>query len=788
MLKNYFVTAIRFLAKNRLFTAINTIGLAVSISCSLIIYLYIKNELTYDEFHQDIERLYIMGEGSREGSETEASYYQTVYPALPAMLEEFPEIETGTRYFDWEGHILLAAEKKFMHQVHYVDSTFLHTLSFPLLEGDPRTALSKKNCIIVSREIALKFFNTTAIIGEIIELENKAQYTVTGVLADIPSNSSVRPEVLMSLMDKENDKEFRDMANWYNTIAQIIVKLKPNANLDQLRQKFPAFVKNHYDASAKERTLKIYPLADLRQSTADNDTYIYGLTSIGIFILLIAIINFMNLSIAGSLKRLRETGLRKLMGSTKNTIVLQFFLEALLLTVAAIFTSIGLVELVLPILNATLDLKLDLTTGLLRDAAWLLAGTALIISLVAGGYPALYLSNYKTVNAVKGVIPSHPGKATLKNSLVVVQFMVSVILIIAVIVTSRQIHFMKNSDVKFNRENVFVVNMDAGFENEKQARLRLKGIVNELRNRADVMSVSLSQNVPGRYWGNYNRFLEADGNEGHSLRKAYVDDQYLSTYGIRLLEGRDFSMDFSDSNAVMLNASAVKAFGWTTAVGKTLKENGSDQEYTVVGVFDDFHYRSLQGNIEPLIHFYFNKVEYVNLLSLRVVPGKSTDVLAHLRGQWSGLDSWLGFNYFFIDEEFNSQYKAIERTLLLIAIFTGVAIVVCCSGIFALSAISAQQRTKEIGIRKVLGASVRGIVGLLSRDYLRLVIVAVLLAAPIGGYGMSRWLNEFAYKIDLEWWIFLLAGSMALLIAFCTTGIQSLRAAMNDPVKSLHND
>ena len=789
MLRNYLITALRFLAKNHLFTAINSIGLAVSIACTMFIYLYIKNELTYDEFHKDIQRLYVLGEGSREGREDEPSYYQTVYPALPAMLEQFPEIETGSRYFDWEGRILLAGDKKFMHQVHYVDSTFLQTLSFAMIEGTAETALQKNNSIVVNRAIALKLFNTTDILGQTIALENGEQYSVTGVLGDVPSNSSIQPEVLLTLAQKETDEEFRNMGNWYNTIAQVVIKLKPHADPDKLRAKLPAFVKQHYDESAKERTLKIFPLADLRQSQADNETYIYGLTSIGIFILLVAIINFMNLSIAGSLKRLRETGLRKVMGSSKSSIVWQFFLEAFILTVASVIVSIGMVQLTLPFLNAILEMKLNLTMKHLADAALLLTGLVFIVALMAGGYPAFYLSNYKTVAAVKGIIPNYQRRLTLRNSLVVIQFIVSVTLIIAVIVTSRQIYFMKTADLKFNRENVMVITLDGGFKDEKTSRVELTGLVNELKSRADILSVSLSQNVPGRYWGNYNRFNKEDGLEGVSLRKAYVDDQYLNTYGIKVLAGGNFTDLYADSaHAVMLNASAVKALGWTTAVGKTLKENGDDHIYTVVGVFDDFHYRSLDGVVEPLIHFYFDKVEHANFISLRLAPLPGSEVITELQNKWAALDSWLGFNYFFVDEEFNKQYKGVERTLLLIGIFTGVAIIISCAGIFALSAINAQQRTKEIGIRKVLGASVPNIVVLLSKDYFKLVVIAIVIGGPVAAFGMSQWLKEFAYKIELEWWIFAIAGAMGLMIAFLTTGYQSMRAAMHNPTKSLHTD
>ncbi len=791
MLKNYLVTAYRFLTKNQLFTSINTIGLAVSISCGMLIYLYVSNDLTYDQFHEDIDRLFILGEGSREGGRPEeAAYYQTVYPALPAMLQEFPEIETGTRFFDWDAHILIVDKNRFMQQVIYADSTFLETFSFPLIAGDPKTALAKKDQIIISEEIAQKLFNTTDVLGKTISFENKKQYAVSGVLAKIPANSSIRFDVLLSLMEKEDDKGFVEMGNWYNTIAQVVIKLKPNANIRKLQAKFPAFVKQHYDPAGKQRLLKPFPLAALHESQAKNQTSVYGITSIGIFILLIAVINFMNLSIAASLKRLRETGMRKVMGSSKKSIVLQFFLEAFLLSVTAIVISLGVLEMTLPFFNDVLGLSLEVSKRNIPELSLLCLALAVIIGLVAGGYPALYLSSYKTVNAVKGIIPNYQRRLTLRNVLVVVQFIVSVTLIIGVMVASRQIRFMKRADLKFNRENVLVVNMDAGFQNPQEASREMEALIQDLKQQAAIQSVSISQNVPGRYWENYNGFIPEGGTEPIGLRQANVDDEYLQTYGIKILEGRNFSGAISADtvNKVMINQAAMKALGWETAVGKTLRSNGTNNAFTVVGVFDDFHYRSLQGNVQPLIHFYDRKVANANFISIKLMPAKAGQIISLLQKKWAALDPWLGLNYFFIDEEFDVQYKGVERTLLLIGIFTVVAIVISCSGIFALSAIAAQQRTKEIGIRKVLGASVGNIVSLLSKDFMRLVIIAIVLSSPFAWYAMSRWLQDFAYKISIDWWIFAISGAVALLIAFFTTGIQSVRAALNNPVDSLHND
>jgi putative ABC transport system permease protein len=791
MLRNYIVTALRFLAKNQMFASVNTIGLAVSISCAMLIYLYVKNELTYDEFHRDIDRLYILGEGSRQGgSPEEAAYYQTVYPALPAMMEEFPEIETGTRTFDWDSHILVANDKKFMQQVVYADSTFFQTLSFSLVKGNPETALTGKKHIVISEDLARRFFNTTDVLGKTIAFENAKEYVISGVMAKIPSNSSLRFEALLPLMEKEDEQGFPEMANWYNTIAQVFVKVKPGTDVRKLQAKFGAFVKQHYDAAAKERVLKLFPLADLRQSEASNETSIYGLMSIGIFILIIAVINFINLSIATSLKRLRETGMRKVMGSSKRSIVLQFFLEALILTTVAIIISLGLLEILLPVLNDVLALSLGLSSGNIAEIAVLSLALALLISMMAGGYPALYLSSYKTVSAVKGIVPSYQRRLTLRNALVVVQFVVSVSLIIGVMVASRQIRFMKSADLGFNRDNVLVVDLNSGFQEPKQAAKGVAGIISELRQHAGVLSVCISQNVPGRYWENYNGFIPEGNSDPIGLRQANVGDQYLQTYDIRILEGRNFSPAIpSDTlHRVMINRAAMKALGWKSAVGKTLRSNGSPEVYTVIGVFDDFHYRSLQGNIQPLIHFYGRKVENASFLSIKLMPGTAPEIISLLQEEWKSLGSWLGLNYFFIDEEFDLQYKSVERTVWLIGVFTAVAIILSCSGIFALSAIVAQQRTKEIGIRKVLGASVANIVRLLSKDFLRLVIIAMVLAAPLAWYGMSAWLQDFAYRISIEWWVFAAAGTVALLIAFFTTGVQSVKAALNNPVDSLHND
>lgn len=791
MFRNYLITAFRFLVKNQLFTAINVAGLAVSIASSMLIYLYVKNELTYDEFHADVDRLYIIGEGTKEGNEEEAAYYQTVLPMLPVMLDEFPEIESGTRYFDWEQHVLIDDDKKFIEKVLYVDKTFLQVLSFPLVSGNAATCLSQKDQIVISSAIAIKLFNSVDVIGKTIKLENGKIYSVSGVLAEVPENSSIQPDVLISLAEKEEDKEFMQMGNWYNTIAHAIVKVRDDAKLSDLRAKLPAFVKNHYDPAAKDRTLKLYPLSDLRQSETENQTFIYGLATIGFLILLIAVFNFMNLAIASSLKRLKETGLRKVMGSGKRSILLQFFMEAALLTFLATAISLGILQLSLPMVVKVLNVSLQLSAEHLLDLAMLSFILILCIGFVAGAYPANYLSSFNTVNAVKGKIPNYRNRITMRNALVVAQFAVSIAMIVGVIVASRQIHYMKSADVKFNRENVLVTSLSLGYVDEKAARTKLRGIYNALTERSDVAAISLSQNVPGRYSESYNGYFSEDHPEPVSLRQATVDQSYLDLYGIKVADGNNFSTSLSDTGRyVMINQAAADAFGWKNAVGKEIQGNGTKWKYTVIGVFDDFHYRSLEGNVQPLVHFYLKpkSIDNANFLSVKLIPSKAKDIISYLEKEWKALDSYGSFSYFFVDEEFDNQYASVERTLILISFFALVAIVISCAGIFALSAIAAQQRTKEVGIRKVMGASMSDVVTLLSKDFVKLVAVAVLVAVPGAWYGMNQWLEDFAYKTDLEWWIFIVAGLAALMIAFFTIASQSVKAAVTNPVDSLRSE
>ncbi|HEY0654713.1 MAG TPA: ABC transporter permease [Chryseosolibacter sp.] len=791
MFRNYLLTAFRFLLKNQLFTTINVIGLAVSIASSMVIYLYVKNELTYDEFHADLDRIYIVGEGEKEGSDDEAAYYQTVLPLLPTMTEEFAEIETGTRFFDWEQHVLIDGDKKFIESVLYVDSTFLQTLTFPLVAGDKQTCLYGKDQIVISTPVAIKLFNSTDVVGKVIRLETGKEYSVSGVLGAIPANSSIVPDVLISITEKEADKDFMQMGNWYNTIAHAIVKVRPGTDMAALRAKLPNFVKKHYDPAAKDRVVKLFPLADLRQSESGNETFIYGLATIGLLILLVAVINFMNLSIASSLKRLKETGLRKVMGSAKKSIIMQFFLEAALLTLVSCVISLGVLQLCLPMVNTVLDMSLVLSTANAIDLGIVSVLMILFIGFAAGAYPAGYLSSFSTVNAVKGKIPNYNNKVTVRNVLVVAQFSVSIAMIIGVIVASRQIHFMKSADVRFTKEHVLVANLGTGYVDEKAARTKLRGVFHALEGRSEVSAISLSQAVPGRYYENYNGFFSEDHPEPVSLRQATVDHNYLNLYGVKVIEGSDFYPSLADSvHYVMINRAAATAFGWHSAVGKTLRGNGTNDMFTVIGVFDDFHYRSLEGNVQPLIHHFLHPkwIDHANYLSVKLRPAQAQGVIDFLANEWKGLDSFSNFRYFFVDEEFDKQYASVERTLILITFFAVVAIIISCSGIFALSAIAAQQRTKEIGIRKVMGASVAHIVKLLSTDFIKLVAMAILVAVPVAWYGMNKWLEEFAYKIAIEWWIFSIAGVVALVVAFVTIGSQSIRAALNNPVDSLRSE
>ncbi len=791
MLQNYFTIALRTFYKNKLHTTINMLGMAVAITSILLIELYIRHELTYDQFHTQVERIVLVGEES--AGEEEASLV-SVFPALPELLKEYPGIENGTRIFPHQSNWVSYGNKEFEERLTFADTGFFHVFTFPFLKGDAQTALHYPSSVVLSQETAGKLFGDTDPIGKTVTFDNGKQLIVRGVLAPVPANSTLTPKVIVPIAELTDFAPWvKNNADWYNSFTTTFLLLSPATNARQLEAQLPGFVRKYYSEGAKERKLNLLPFKELHKAQVDNSTYIYGLGCVAVFLLLVACINFTNLSIATSLTRIREVAIRKTLGSSRKQLIFQFLAEACIISLLSLFIGIVLTSVLLPTLNTLLDMNLQLQSWQSPVRMLLLLALAMGVGLLAGLYPSLFFSALRPANALKGKISQQPASLQIRNGLVVVQFTIAVFLTTGTLLVYKQIQFMKQADLRFNEENVLVVDLNLGYKNEKAANSQINFVLNELRSKPEIAGFSTSKNIPGRYWHNYNSYApEGKTHEPVSLRMTDVDEGYLSTYGIRLLEGRNFSLNTATDTAqsVMINKAAMKAFGWETAVGKKLYDQGSNQVWQIVGVMDDFHYQSLQGKVEPLIHFYTgpSRIENNNFLSIKVKPQQASSLITFLKEQWQQLPSRKEFTYYFVDEEFNKQYLNVERSLSLITFFTTLTILIACAGIFALTSLATQVRSKEIGIRKVLGAGVVTIVSLFFKDYLKLVSVAILIACPLVYYAVHLWLQNFAYKISIGPWAFVASSGIIILIALLTISYQTIRAAVVNPVKALRNE
>ncbi|MFN7116266.1 MAG: ABC transporter permease [Saprospiraceae bacterium] len=789
MLRNYITLAIRNLTRRGLFSLINITGVTIGIVSITLIFLYVQNELTYDHFHEKADRIFVLEENG--------AYPQTVFPALPELRREYPVIEDGTRILEWEQYWLQYGDKEVQEPVMQVDTGFFNVFSFPLLQGNAATALQNPGGIILSKEVADALFGKEDPIGKVLKTNEEKQYTVVGVLAPIPPNSSLRIRTLAPLTERLNNKDFLETANWYNSFSSTYLLLKPGTDPQALEKQLPDFIRRHYAEGAKDRTLAMLDFDTLYEKYIGNSSYIKALFWIAIFILVVVCINFINLTTAVSFSRMREVAVRRLIGSSKSQLNGLFLTESILVSSVATVLGLGLVQVSLKWLNEKLNLSLTLNLSQNYPLLLCLAGIILFLALCAGVYPAVQLATVNAIQALKGEMnKGRSNPFNLRNALIIIQFSIAIILIVGSLTVFRQIDFMKNADLNFNKENVLVLDLSLDYRDPKQALQSINQTLDDLRNHTQVKAFSTTSVIPGQYWENYNVFFPT-GNENTTIRLRHsgIDDGYLTTYGIKLLAGRNFNAQLASDTAetkVLINKTAAKEFGWQpeAAVGKVLHSKGTDLRLEVVGVMDDFHYRSLDGEIEPILHYFDGAANVQNnrYLSIRLQPGSASSMVQLLEKRWKQIPSRLPLSYFFIDEAFNRQYESVERTLLLATIFTMVTILIACAGIFGLTILMVQKRVKEIGIRKVLGADVSSIVVMLSKDFLRLVLIAVLIATPLAWWAMNQWLEDFAYRVGIDLWVLILSGMLALFIAFATVSIQAIRAAVMNPVHSLRSE
>lgn len=794
MFRNYLNIALRQLMRNRLLTAINMLGLSVGLACVVVLVLFAQKGLTWDAFHPNIDRIYTI-QTKEEGND---AYSQSVYPLLDQLLRDYPDIEAGTHVQSWSRPWISYGGKDVQESTDYVDSTFFQVFKLPLKYGNPATALKNRYSVVFSEKMAQNLFGEVNPVGRQVTLDDTLQYTVTGVLAKIPANSSLQFEVILPTANLLADAGFRENANWYNNFSTMFVLLKEGADKNRLEAKLPQLVKKHFSADAQNRTLLLASFKDFVHTA--NPTFknlIGGAIAIAIFLLLILSINLINLNTASALPRAKEVAMRQVVGASKWMVLGQFWVESALVVLTSLALAVPFtIYYLIPRFNALRDGNMQLDINLATDSPTILTvlGLALLVAAVAGTYPAMYLMGLKTTEAVKGKLSASPKQGRLRqNALIVLQFTLAVLLILGTIGMRAQLQYMKRADVGYNPQNVLVFKTDLAYRNEKMAAVQGQSILNSLRQNPNVVSFTSSGLTPAYYWDNFNTYYP-DGDEARQVNVRHVQGavNYTETFNIPLLEGRNFSATTpadSINRAVVINEALMKAFGWTTAVGKKLRQKSDPNTYTIIGVTKNYHYRDLTDKVGPMLQWYGGRERLSAFLSVRLAHEAGAPALIReIERQFKKIPARRALSYTYLTDEVEKAYKPIDSIWQMVSFVTLIAILTACAGIFGLITLVARQRTKEIGVRKVLGASVADITVLLSSDFLRLVGLAILIAAPIGWWLGGTMLSYFAYHTQPQWWHIAVAGLAAVGIALVSVVFQALKAALANPVKSIRTE
>jgi len=824
MITTYFKPAWRNMLHNRTSSLINISGLSIGIACALLIAIFIKNELSYDRFHRDANRIFqVTLNGNMDGQEFWAG--NTPPPVGAALTSNMPEVESFTRFYKPNDIVVRyeqnnATEKFFTEKnILAVDSNFLQLFDFGVAQGDAATALMKPGSVVITQEMAKKYFGSENPIGKTLVMrEDKKPFAVTAVINKVPSQSSIQFDFLVPVADFPVVKRFSWSWVWMQMVCY--VKLRKNvptdkASIHQLETKFPAMVKvqaanafkrigkpfDEFLKNGGKWDLHLMPLTDvhLRSATIgmpwlshiSNIKYIYIFGSIALFIVLLACVNFMNLSTARASKRAKEVGIRKVTGSTRSQLIRQFLLEAFLYSFVSSLIAVALVALLLKGFSMIIDEPISFKTAF-SPIIWLsLLVLTIIVGLLAGSYPALYLTSFKPVLILKGknLFSGSRKDMLIRNGLVVFQFTISTVMIVGTLIVLKQLRFFRNTDMGFNKENVLIITSTNRLGESEES---FRDVITQIQG---IVSASTTTSIPsgGAFGDSYK--AQPDENVADvkdiGLNSFMVDESFIPTLGIKVVQGRNFSKAFSDSASIILNQEAVRQIGWKDPIGKWVEyPGGNNVRFKVIGVVKNFNIESLQSAIMPFALFNLSSKTYDfghNVIA-KVRSQDLPKVINQVESKWKSFASAEPFDYNFLDAAFDSQYRSEQRLGSIFSIFAALSIFIACLGLFGLSAFMAERRTKEIGVRKVLGASVSNVVVLLSKDFLRLTLIAIVIAFPVAWYFMSKWLEDFAYRINITWTIFLIAGCGTLIITLVTISFQAIGAAVANPVKSLRTE
>ena len=814
MLKNYLRIAVRNLAKYKLISFINLFGLTVGLACCLLILSYILHETSYDRYNRKADRIWRVTRSFNNKDGIVSLHLGAVAPPFgPLLQNDFPDIQKVTRLLPINNTPMRYQDKIFNEKdLFFADKNFFGVFDVNLLQGNPQTALADPFSILLTETTARKYFGDADPINKVIRMNNQFNFKVTGIFQPFPSAAHLHPEVLLSfntLNDTAIYGEKNLMTNFGNNAFYTYLLLPEHYPVHSLEAQFPAFIDRRMPQDGAPPGIKAHqftqlylqPLTDIHlRSHLDEEIEENGDASrvtifgaIALFILLIACINYMNLSTARSALRAKEIGIRKVSGAVRQEIIFQFLSESILLSYIALLLAAALTWLTLPSLNSLAGLQLSVGS-LLRPIVLLpLLFTPLLVGILSGLYPALFLSSFQPSKVLKGLFKAGSGSISFRKVLVVTQFAISIVLLISTAIVFQQLHFMQNTSLGFDKDHIVTLQYNGGLDHTYES------FRTTLLQDPHIRQATRSSRIPS------GRLLDEQGastESGDSLRPVTadikylaVDHDFLSAYGIPIAAGRDFSRAYAtDTSSFLLNVAATRALGIRTPqemIGKNFSYGGTKGK--IIGVMKDFNFESMHQAIVPIIMIMPTASQAGNnfsRISIKISGNKDnvSAAIAHLEKTWKSYLPEVPFEYTFLDEKFEQLYQSEERQGTLFTVFSGIAIFIACLGLLGLSAFSISQRLKEIGIRKVLGASTSGIIRLLSLDFLKLVALAALIAFPIAWYAMHNWLHDFAYRISIQWWIFGIAGLLAAMVALATISFQALRAALANPIKSLRTE
>jgi putative ABC transport system permease protein len=808
MIKNYIKTAFRSLMKNKGFTFINVLGLALGLATCLLIVFYVFDELSYDRYNTKADRIYRLNNDIKFGG-IAGTYAVTPAPAATALKADFPEIEQVARFRNRGGNKVKKGNQDIQEdRMVYADNAIFDIFTLPMVYGNPANALKDPHTVVITESTAKKYFDRTNVVGQVLTFNDTTLFKITGVIKDIPKQSHFHFDFFMSMPTVAESRENVWFSNNFNTY----ILLRPGVSYKTLLAKLPGFMRIHagpqlqsiihIDFSAFEKSgnyfrFGLIPLKDIHLKSSDlgefeangNIQYVYIFSAIAIFILLIACVNFMNLSTARSANRAREVGVRKVLGSQRKYLIAQFLTESILVTLVGALIAVLAAWAFLPLFNQMSGKDLIVTSQILGWLVPVLFIIIIAIGCLAGSYPALYLSGFNPIEVLKGKLAAGFKAGMFRSFLVVFQFAISIFLIIGTMVIYNQLKYIQNKNLGFNRDHVLVV------KNAWVLGNAAKTFKQEVKQLTGVQNATFSNSLPTDN-GNDNTtsFFKdqvVDQKRAVLTHQWDVDEDYIPTLGIKMVSGRNFSKDMAtDSSGVIINEAFAKLLGYSNPLNQFVYAPADNMvtkmnKYHVIGVMKDFNFKSLRDNVAPLLFNLSNDDAEMSVhLNTADIPG----LLAQIKNKWKDVSPNQQFSYSFMDEDFDSLYRAEQRMGSISVAFTSLAIIIACLGLFGLAAYAAEQRTKEIGIRKVLGANVSTIVNMLSKDFIRLVIISILIASPLAWWAMHSWLQGFAYKQNIQWWVPAISGLGAIIIAFITISFQSVKAALTNPVKSLKSE